>query len=294
MREKVIITCAVTGSSPVKQRPGPVPVTPEEIARAAIEAGEAGAAIAHIHVRDPITARPSMDPALYRVVVERIRASGAKILINLTTGPGARYIPSAEDPQKPAAGTTLTTPQVRIAHVLELKPEICSLDIGSFNFNERVFINTPDHLTVMAERVQAAGVLPELECFDTGFVRFGASMIADGLIKKPALFQLVLGIRWGAEASLESLVAMRSLIPPGSNWAAFGPSRLAFPMVAQAVLAGGHVRVGMEDTYFIEKGKPAPGNAALVERAVQIIRLLGADVMSPAEARAELGLPPRP
>lgn len=292
MREKVIITCAVTGSSPVKQRPGPVPVTPEEIARAAIEAGEAGAAIAHIHVRDPVTAKPSMKLEHYREVVERIRASGSRILINLTTGPGARYIPSPDDPLKPAAGSTLTKPDIRIAHVLALKPEICSLDIGTFNFNERVFVNTPDHLVHMAERVQAAGVLPELECFDTGFVRFGAKMIADGLIRKPALFQLVMGIRWGAEMSLESLVAMRALIPPGSNWAAFGPSRLAFPMVAQAVLAGGHVRVGMEDTYFLDKGTPAPSNAALVERAVQIIRLLGADVMSPDEARVELGLAP--
>lgn len=290
MREKVIITCAVTGSSAVTVRPGPVPVTPEEIARASIEAGEAGAAIAHIHVRDPDTAKPSMAMAHYREVVERIRASGSRIIINLTTGPGARYIPSADDPLKPAPGTTLTTPEIRIAHVLELKPEICSLDIGSFNFNERIFVNTPDHLKIMAERVQAAGVLPELECFDTGFVRFGAAMIADGLIKKPALFQLVLGMKWGAPASLELMIAMRALIPPGSNWAALGPSRMAFPMVAQAVLAGGHVRIGMEDTRYLEKGRLAAGNAALVERAVQIIRLLGADVMSPDDARAELGL----
>lgn len=293
MRERVIITCAVTGSSPVKRRPGPVPVTPEEIAKAAIEAGEAGAAIAHIHVRDPVTAKASMKLEHYREVVERIRTSGSKIIINLTTGPGARYIPSADDPLKAAPGSTLTTPDIRIAHILELKPEICSLDIGTFNFNERVFMNTPEHLLQMAKQVQDAGVLPELECFDTGFVRFGAKMIADGIIKKPALFQLVHGIRWGAEMSLESLVAMRALIPPGSNWAAFGPSRMAFPMVAQSVLAGGHVRVGMEDTYYLDKGVPAPSNAALVERAVQIIRLLGADIMSPDEARMELGLAPK-
>jgi uncharacterized protein (DUF849 family) len=286
-----MISCAVTGSADSPGKNPAVPVTPAQIAQSSIDAAKAGAAIVHIHVRNPQTTKLSMDGALYREVVERIRASGCDVLINLTTGPGARYVPSADDPTKPAAGTNLTRPDIRVRHVVELRPEICSLDMGSMNMGGRVFINTPEHLETMATAIRDADVLPELEVFETGHLLLAKRMIETGHIKGPGMFQICLGVAWGQPATPEAMTYMRNLLPAGSPWFAFGISLHQFPMVAQSVLLGGHVRVGLEDNLYLEKGKLAPSNAALVEKAARIIEVLGDQVATPAEARQILGLP---
>ncbi len=290
MSRKVIVSCAVTGGGDtVKKHPG-VPVTPEQIAGSVIEAGRSGAAIAHIHVRDPKTGGPSQDVALYREVVNRIRDSGSPILLNLTTGPGSRFIPSESDPRVGGPGTTMTAPLRRVEHVVELRPEICSLDVGSMNFGETGFVNIPSHLRVMAKAIAEAGVKPEIEVFEPGHVMLARKMIEDGVIARPPLFQLCLGVPWGAPSTPETMLYMRNLLPRDAMWAGFGIARQQFPMVAQAVLLGGHVRVGLEDNLYIDPGVLAPSNAALVQRAVEIIGLLGAQVASPAEARQIIGL----
>ncbi len=287
---KIIVTCALTGSAPTPGKNPAVPVTPEEIATSALEAREAGAAIVHIHVRDPETGLASMDPALYREATERIRASGNDVVVNLTTGPAAMFVPGEENPADGTAHSTLTRPEIRVRHVEELRPEICSLDIATMNRPERVFMNTPAHLTEMAGRIRAAGVKPELEVFDTGHIELARSLLNDGVLDSPPLFQLCLGTAFGAPARIESLIHMRDLLPADATWAAFGISRWEMPIVAATVQLGGHVRVGLEDNIYIERGVLAPSNAALVEKAVQIIRLLGYDVASPDEARDTLAL----
>ena len=290
MQRKVMIACAVTGSADTPGRNPAVPVTPAQIAASAIDAAKAGAAIVHIHVRDPQTTRPSMDPALYREVVERIRASGTDVLINLTTGPGARFIPGVDDPLKPAPGSTLSLPAERVRHVVELAPEICSLDMGSMNMGGQVFINTPAHLEAMAVAIRDAGVKPELEVFEAGHLMLAKRLIETGHVKPPGLFQICLGISWGQPATSEAVAYMRGLLPPDCVWFAFGISLYQFPMAAQTVLLGGHVRVGLEDNLYLEKGKLTPSNAALVEKAAKIIEILGDHVATPAEARQLLGI----
>ena len=294
MQRKVMIACAVTGSADTPGRNPAVPVTPAQIAASAIDAAKAGAAIVHIHVRDPQTTRPSMDPALYREVVERIRASGTDVLINLTTGPGARFIPGVDDPLKPAPGSTLSLPAERVRHVVELAPEICSLDMGSMNMGGQVFINTPAHLEAMAVAIRDAGVTPELEVFEAGHLMLAKRLIETGHVKPPGLFQICLGISWGQPATSEAVAYMRGLLPPDCVWFAFGISLYQFPMAAQTVLLGGHVRVGLEDNLYLEKGKLTPSNAALVEKAAKIIEILGDHVATPAQARQMLGLRARP
>jgi uncharacterized protein (DUF849 family) len=290
MQRKVMISCAVTGSADTPSKNPAVPVTPEQIATSALDAAKAGAAIVHIHVRDPQTTRPSMDPAHYREVVERIRSSGSDVLINLTTGPGARFVPGTDDPLKPGPGTTLRPPQDRVRHVVELKPDICSLDMGSMNMGGTVFVNTPASLEAMAVAIRDASVMPELEVFEAGHLLLAKRLIETGHVKRPSLFQICLGISWGQPASPEAMTYMRSLLPAECTWFAFGISLYQFPMVAQAVLLGGHPRVGLEDNLYLEKGKLAPSNAALVEKAAKIVELLGDDVATPAEARQILGL----
>jgi uncharacterized protein (DUF849 family) len=290
MSRKVVLTCALTGGFETADKNPAVPISPKQIARSALEAARAGAAAVHIHVRDPKTAKPSMALELYQETVERIRAEDKAVIINLTSGPGGRFVPTPEEPLKPAPGTTLTTPDVRMRHIEVLRPEICSLDAGSMNFGPHVFINTPVHLAEMAARAKAAGVKPEIEVFDLGHIELGKKLIADGLIDAPALFQLCLGISFGAPPTPETVLAMRNNLPPGAIWSAFGISRMQFPMAAQAVLLGGHVRVGLEDNLYVEAGKLAPSNAALVEKAVNIVELLGASVASPAEARQIFGV----
>jgi uncharacterized protein (DUF849 family) len=290
MQRKVMISCAVTGSADTPSRNPAVPVTPAQIAQSAIDAAKAGAAIVHIHVRDPQTTRPSMELAHYREVVDRIRSSGVDVLINLTTGPGARFDPIPDDPTKPGPGTTLRSPQERVRHIVELKPDICSLDMGSMNMGGFAFVNTPAILQAMAIAIRDAGVMPELEVFEAGHVMLSKRFIEDGHVKAPSLFQICLGISWAQPATPEAISFMRGLLPADCTWFAFGISLHQFPMVAQTVLLGGHPRVGLEDNLYLEKGKLAPSNAALVEKAGKIIEILGDNVATPAEARQILGL----
>jgi 3-dehydrocarnitine:acetyl-CoA trimethylamine transferase len=294
MQRKVMISCAVTGSADTPGRNPAVPVTPAQIAQSAVDAAKAGASIVHIHVRDPQTTRPSMELALYREVVERIRESGTDVLINLTTGPGARFVPGTDDPQKPGPGTVLKNPAERVRHVEALKPDICSLDMGSMNMGAHVFVNTPSHLEAMAIAIRDAGVTPELEVFEAGHLLLAKRLIENGHVKGPGLFQICLGVAWAQPATPEAMSYMRSLLPPDAPWFAFGISLHQFPMVAQAVLLGGHPRVGLEDNIYLDKGKLAPSNAALVEKAGRIIEILGDIVATPAEARTMLGLQAAP
>ncbi|HZP76506.1 MAG TPA: 3-keto-5-aminohexanoate cleavage protein [Pseudolabrys sp.] len=289
MQRKVMIACAVTGSADTPSRNPAVPVTPQAIAASAIDAAKAGAAIVHIHVRDPQTTKPSMDGALYREVVGRIRDSGIDVLINLTTGPGARFVPGVDDPLKYAPGTTLSPPDARVRHVMELKPDICSLDMGSMNMGGTVFVNTPTHLEKMAVAIRDAGVTPELEVFEAGHLLLARRMIETGHIKAPGMFQICLGISWGQPATTDAVIYMKSLLPPDRVWFAFGISLHQFPMAAQTVLLGGHVRVGLEDNLYLGKGELAPSNAALVEKAARIIAILGDEVATAADARKMLG-----
>jgi uncharacterized protein (DUF849 family) len=288
MQRKVIISCAVTGSADSPGKNPAVPVTPEQIAHSCIDAAKAGAAVVHIHVRDPKTTKPSMDGALYREVVERIRRSGTDVLINLTTGPGARFEHDPNDPTKASPSSTLRGPEDRVRHVQELRPDICSLDMGSLNMGNRVFINTPGHLQTMALAIKEAGVLPELEVFETGHLLLAKKFLEAGHVKGPGMFQICLGIAWGQPATPEAMMYMRNLLPANSPWFAFGISLHQFPMVAQTVLLGGHVRVGLEDNIYINKGELAKSNTVLVERAVRILREFGAEPMTAAEARVEL------
>ncbi|WP_426955645.1 3-keto-5-aminohexanoate cleavage protein [Muricoccus radiodurans] len=290
MSKKTILTCAVTGNLTMPSQNPALPITPEQIATAAIDAGKAGAAIAHIHVRDPETARGSMDLARYTEVVSRIRDAGSDIIINLTTGEGGRFMPGLEEPREAGPGTTLTTPERRVAHVEALRPEICTLDFNTMFSGTGVVINTPRNLGIMAERIRAAGVLPEIEIFDSGDLQLAKVFLAEGKLASPALFQIVLGVRYGAVANPETLMYLKSQLPPDAMWAAFGIGRMAFPMLAQAYLLGGHVRIGMEDTVYIDKGELTRGNVQLVEKAVGIITSLGGTLATPAEARAILGL----
>ena len=247
MSRSVIITCAVTGGGDTVARSDKVPVTPRQIADAAIDAGKAGAAICHIHVRDPETGEPSMRRDLYAEVVTRIRSSGSAIVINLTTGPGAGFMPSADNPAVNGSPGAFRTPRERTAHVEELLPEICSLDVATMNFGERAFVNVPRHLAIMAETIRGVGVKPELEVFDAGHLRLARKMVDDGLVDRPPMFQLCLGIPWGAPATPDAVAYMRAMLPPDALWAGFGISRTQMPMVAEVVNQGGHVRVGLED-----------------------------------------------
>ncbi len=281
----VIITCAVTGGADSAHLTPHLPITPEQIANECLAARKAGAAIVHIHVRDPATGAPSMDRAHYREVVSRIRDAGSDVLINLTTGPGARFAP---DTEKPLA--SFFPPEERVAHVLENRPDICSLDVATMNFGTRAMVNVPGHLDTMAKLIREAGIKPELEVFDLGHVALAARMISQGAFEGKPLVQVCLGISWGAPATAEGMLAMKSLIPAGAIWSGFGISRTQFHMVAQAVILGGHVRVGMEDNLYLRRGVLTPGNAALVERGAAIVESLGESVATPAEAKAILGI----
>ncbi len=290
MASKTMICCALTGGGDTVGKSQAVPVSPEQIARSAIDAANAGAAIVHIHVRDPATGAPSMSPRLYEETVARIRASGVDVIINLTTGAGARFIPDRDDPSRGAPGSSISAPARRIVHVLQLRPEICSLDMGSLNMANFVFVNTPDHIAEMAIAIEGAGVVPELEVFEAGHIVLARSMQSKGQLKAPGLFQICLGVAWAQPATTDAMIYMQRLLPTGATWFAFGVGPGQFPMVAQAVLLGGHVRVGLEDNLYLEKGRLAPSNAALVEKAAGLIRALGGEVATGAEARGLLGL----
>ena len=287
---QTIISCAVTGSAPTPEKNSAVPVTPSEIVSSAIDAAKAGAAVVHCHVRDPMTTRPSMDMAFYREVTEGIRDSGIDVILNLTTGPGARFSPTANDPGRASDDSKMCTPSERVRHVLELRPEICSLDIVTMNRKSHAFLNHPEHIKYMSAAIKNAGVKPELDVFDTGHILNAIHLINEGFIKSPPFFQFCLGVDYGAPATVETIIMMKSMLPRDAVWSAFGISRFQFPMVAASVLLGGHVRVGLEDNIYIEKGVFAPSNAALVEKAARIIHDLGSSVASVGQARELLSL----
>ena len=291
MNNDVVITCAVTGAGDTTGKSHLVPVTPEQVANAAIEAAHAGAAVVHLHVRDPETGKGSRDPALFREAVDRVRDSGVDVIINLTAGMGGDWIPSDEDPSRPGPGTDMVGPEERLLHVIECLPDICSLDCGTMIFGNGndLYLNTPVYLRRMAKITQELGVKPELEVFDLGQVRLARSLVDEGLIDAPPLFQLCLGIPWGAGADTETMVAMKQALPDNAVWAGFGISRMQMPMVAQAMVLGGNVRVGLEDNIYLDRGVLAT-NGQLVERAVEIIERLGGRALGPDEARGKLGL----
>ncbi|UNR60498.1 3-keto-5-aminohexanoate cleavage protein [Streptomyces sp. A10(2020)] len=294
MTENVIITCALTGAGDTVRKSPHVPVTPEQIARNAVEAAAAGAAVVHIHVRDPETGDPSRDPKLYREVVERIKETGTDVVINLTAGMGGDLVIDPDDPLTHLPGTDLVGGLERLPHVEDLLPDICTLDCGSLNFGDgsNLYVSTPDMLRAGARRIQELGVRPELEIFDTGQLWFAKQLLAEGLLDAPTVFQLCMGILWGAPADPGVLQSMVNMLPDGACWASFALGRMQMPWVAQSILLGGHVRVGLEDNLHLGKGNKAT-NAQLVERAVTLTESIGARVATPDEARATLGLKKR-
>ena len=295
MNPEVVITCAVTGAGDTVGKHPDIPVTPAQIAASALDAARAGAAIVHCHVRDPATGKGSRDVALYREVVDRIRDAETDVVINLTAGMG-RDLDIGPDDAPTVFGneTDLVGAVDRLPHVAELLPEICSLDCGSYNFGEGslVYVSTPDMLRLGARRIRELGVKPELEIFDTGHLSFTLQMLDEELLADPPLFQLCFGIPWAAPADVGVFKACVDMLPSGSNWTAFAISRNQMPFAAQSVLLGGHVRVGLEDNLYLKRGVYAT-NAQLVERARQIVELLGARVLGPDEARAKFGLTAR-
>ncbi len=290
MPRAIIITCAVTGSAPTPARNPAVPVSPKEIADSAIGSARAGAAIVHIHVRNPRTGAPSTNPELYAEVVERIRDSSVDVLLNLTTGPGARFVHDSVDPRIAAPGTTLALPAERIAHVLELAPEICSLDIATMNRPAFSMVNLPDHLREMLLAIEAKGVKPELEVFDGGHLELLRDLIEEIGPRRPHLVQFCLGVKWGMPATSDALVYLKSRLPNDSIWSAFGVGRHSLEIAKQSIAAGGHVRVGFEDNLYLQKGVLAKSNAELVTQAVQTVEKLGCEVASGAQSRQMLGI----
>ncbi len=291
MNFDVIVTCAVTGAGDTTDKSPHVPVTPEQVAESAIKAAQAGAAIVHLHVRDPATGAGSRDPELFKEAVRLVRDSGTDVVINLTAGMGGDWVPDPDNPSMPGPGTDMISADERLLHVKECMPEICSLDCGTLNFgnDNTIYISTPPILRRMAELVKEWGVKPELEVFDLGHIRFASQMVAEGLIADPPLFQICLGIPWGADQSVDTMKAMKDHLPPGAAWASFGISRMQMPMAAVAVAMGGNVRVGLEDNIYLDRGVLAT-NEQLVTRVVEIITRMGARAVTPQEARNKLNL----
>jgi uncharacterized protein (DUF849 family) len=289
-RPKTVVTCAVTGNLTRPEQTPHLPITPEEIAESALAAAGAGAAVAHLHVREPGTGRPSMALELYREVVERIRTRNKELILNITTGPGGRFVPSEDDPKLAGPGTTLLPPDRRVEHIAALRPEICTLDLNTMNSGGEVVINTPGSVRRMAGVIAAAGVRPEIELFDSGDIALMHDLLADGTLTSPPLCSFVMGVRYGFQPGPETVLYARDLLPAEAQFTAVAIGRASFPTVALSYLAGGHVRVGLEDGVYLARGVLAPSNAALVEKARRIVEDLGGQVASPAEAREILGL----
>lgn len=295
MTRDVFVTCAVTGSGGTQDRSPHVPCSPAQIADSAIEAAKAGAAVVHCHVRDPDTGAPARDVALYREVTERIRAAEVDVVLNLTAGMGGDMVFSGPDAPLPLAqGTDMIGAEARLAHVVDCLPEICTLDCGTMNFAEADYVmtNTPGMLQEMGRRITALGVVPEIEAFDTGHLWHARQLVADGVLEAPALVQLCMGVPWGAPNDLNTFMAMVNNVPTDWHFSAFSLGRDQMAYVAASVLAGGHVRVGLEDNLYLDKGVLAT-NAQLVERAVGIIERMGARVIGPEDVRKKLGLTKR-
>ncbi|MFT5482586.1 MAG: hypothetical protein ACI9GW_001237 [Halieaceae bacterium] len=297
MNRDVFITCAITGSGATQDRSHHVPRSPQQIADSAIAAARAGAAVVHCHVRDPETGVGSRDVGMFREVTDLIRDSEVDVVLNLTAGMGGDLITGPPEAPLPlnAAATDMASAEERMEHVYDCRPEICTLDCGTMNFAEADYImaNTPSMLTAMGKMMAECGVKPEIEAFDTGHLWYAKQLVADGVLASPALVQLCMGVRWGAPNDLNTFMAMVNNIPSDWNWSAFTLGRDQMAYVAAAVLAGGNVRVGLEDNIWLEKGVLAT-NAQLVERAVTIIETMGARVMGPEEVRQKLGLTKRP
>ena len=293
MRKSVFITAAITGSGGTQDRSPLVPRSPQQIAEAAIDAAKAGAAVVHCHVRDPETGKPSRDLALYREVTDRIRESDTDVVLNLTAGMGGDMIFGDVEsplPVNPDA-TDMIGASARVAHVKECLPEICTLDCGTMNFAEADYVmtNTPGMLRAMAEMMTKMGVRPEIEAFDTGHLWFAKQLVEEGLIEDPVMVQLCMGVPWGAPDDLNTFMAMVNNVPSNWTFSAFSIGRHQMPFVAAATLAGGNIRVGLEDNLWLEKGVLAT-NAQLVEKAASIVAQLGPSLMGPQEVRDELKL----
>ncbi len=290
---KVVLTCAVVGENQFNRAHPAFPVTPQEIAEAAYEAEQAGASAVHLHVRDPRTGDGSRDPDLFLEMATLTRERGVKAIMNITCGGGATFCPDPNDEARAGPGSDIASPEERVRHIEMCMPEMCSLDVTTQNQRdgdqEYVYLNTERTLRQMARRFLELGVKPEIEVFAPGDVLLANAMLAEGLFEAPPSYQFVMGTRWGLPATPEAMIFMRSLVPEGANWAAFGIARMQMPMVAQAVLLGGHVRVGLEDNLYLKRGEFA-SNGQLVERARSIIEYLGHEVATPDEARAILCL----
>jgi len=291
---EVFVTCAVTGAGDTVGRSELVPVTPEEIADSALDAARAGAAVVHIHVRDPETGRGGRDPELYRAVVDRIRSSDVDVVLNLTAGMGGDLVLGGESSPLPPdpGGTDMAGAEERLAHVADLLPEICTLDCGTMNFaagGDYVMVNTPAMLRAMAARIQELGVRPELEVFDTGHLVMVHELVRDGLVDDPPLIQLCTGIPYGAPDDVGTLLAMVARLPPSSIFSTFSIGRMQLPFVALAPLVGANVRVGLEDNIYLSQGRLAT-NAELVERAVSILGAMNVRVLTATEVREKLAL----
>lgn len=291
--QKVIITCAVTGNLTTPEMTPHLPITPRQIADACLGAADEGAAIAHIHVRDPATGRPSMALEHYQETVALIRATNSDLILNITTGPGGRFVPSTDDPKIYAPGTTLMNPEKRVEHIVALRPDICTLDLNTMNSGKEVVINTPGNVARMAKVMMDAGVKPEIELFDSGDIALMHDIIKDGAVTIPVMTSIVMGVKYGFQPSPETVLYARNLLPANSQFTAFGIGRWSFPMVAQSYLMGGHVRVGMEDAVYLDRGVLAKRNGEMVAKARRIVTELGGAIASVKEARAMLGLPER-
>ena len=291
-RDKVIITCAVTGNLTTPEQTPYLPITPQQIADACLGAADAGAAIVHIHVRDPLTGRPSMLVDHYVDVVQRIRARNSELILNITTGPGGRFVPSRDDPKVAAEGTTLMLPEKRVEHIAVLRPDICTLDLNTMNSGREVVINTPGNVRRMAKVIAEVGVKPEIELFDSGDIALMGDLLTDGTLQGPVLCSFVMGVRYGFQPAPETVLYARDLLPKDAEFTAIGIGKAAFTSVAQSFLAGGHVRVGLEDSVYVSRGQLATSNAEMVTKARRIVEDLGGVIATTEEARRILGLPP--
>ncbi len=284
MKNKILLTAAVTGAGDTKSINDHVPVTPKEIADSAIESAKAGATVAHIHARDPKTGGVSHDMDHYREIVDRIRESEVDVVINITAGGGGDFIPNLNTPAAGGDGSWIQTPEERHAPVGELLPEMCTLDCGSVNFGDMIYLSPTEWLRDHALLIQQSGVKPELECFDTGHLRFAKQLIDEGLIDGDPMFQFCLGIPWGAEADVETMLYMKNRLPENAHWSAFGIGRMQLPVAMQTAMLGGNIRVGLEDNLYLTRGVPAT-NEQLVDKAVEMLHVNGMEVMTPQEAR---------
>ncbi|REF73214.1 MULTISPECIES: 3-keto-5-aminohexanoate cleavage protein [Paracoccus] len=296
MKRKIVLTCAVTGDGPIHPRFPNYPVTPAQIADACIEAADAGASVVHIHGRDPETGLGNRSPEIFREIVQRVRERNDRVVINLTTGMGATFVPDPADEALAHPTTDVASAVERVGHVLENRPELCTLDVTTMNLEggiagapDCIFMNTPGTLNRMAQLIREGGVKPEIEVFNPGDILLARRMIEQGLIDPAPLFQICLGVKWSAPADAKTLIYMKELLPEGASWSAFGISRWQMDIVALSTILGGHCRVGLEDNIYLERGVFAT-NGQLVERAARIIADLGCEVATPDEARAILGL----